>query len=251
MSTSTNLTNSNVSEWSKPAPLSRFALARLDALPLSLDHAGRRIDGRWLWRDVDAQIDEGTRWAVVGPSGSGKTVLLRALAGLDRLDEGTIRSGGRTLDELSLPAHRARVHYLMQRPALFPGTVADNVHAPLKLAVHRGRGYDANATTSALDALGRPVAFLDQPIDRLSGGEQQIVALLRAFQARPDVLLLDEPTASLDPAATEAVEALVARWLDENAGRAALWTSHNPAQIARVTDYTLDLADFAPRPEPA
>lgn len=225
----------------------------MPALPLTLDDAGRRIDGRWLWRGVSAQIDEGERWAIVGPSGSGKTVLLRTLCGLDRLDEGTICAGGTPLDDLPLPEHRARVHYLLQRPALFEGTVEANLRAPLALDVHRDRTYDAEAVRRALDALGRPASFLKQSVERLSGGEQQIVALLRAFQAAPDVLLLDEPTASLDPAATEAVESLVARWLDEDTRRAVVWTSHDRAQIARVTDHTLDLADVAPdtRTEPA
>lgn len=225
----------------------------MPALPLTLNDAGRRIDGRWLWRGVNTQIDEGERWAIVGPSGSGKTVLLRILCGLDQLDEGTISAGGTPLDELSLPEHRARVHYLLQRPALFEGTVENNLRVPLALDVHRDRTYDADAAQRALDALGRPASFLNQSVERLSGGEQQIVALLRAFQADPDVLLLDEPTASLDPDATEAVESLVARWQDEDSRRATVWTSHDRDQIARVTDQTLDLADFAPdaRPEPA
>ena len=225
----------------------------MPTLPLTLDDAGRRIDGRWLWRGVNARIDEGERWAIVGPSGSGKTVLLRILCGLDRLDEGTIRSNGTPLDGLSLPEHRARVHYLLQRPALFEGTVETNLRAPLALDVHHDRTYDADAAQRALDALGRPASFLEQSVERLSGGEQQIVALLRAFQADPDVLLLDEPTASLDPAATDAVESLVARWQDEASRRATVWTSHDRDQIARVTDHTLDLADFAAdaRTEPA
>ncbi len=214
----------------------------MSALPLTLRDAGRRIDGRWLWRGLNAEIDEGARWAVVGPSGSGKTVLLRVLCGLDRLDEGATRANGTSLDDLSLPAHRARVHYLLQRPALFEGTVGANLRAVFDLDVHRDRQYDTAAAERALGALDRPMSFLRQPVERLSGGEQQIVALLRAFQADPDVLLLDEPTASLDPAATDAVESLVARWLDEGARRAVVWTSHDRDQIARVTDHTLDLS---------
>ncbi|MEM1116152.1 MAG: ATP-binding cassette domain-containing protein [Bacteroidota bacterium] len=213
---------------------------------LSVYDGGRSVGGRWVWRALDLRLGAGERLAVVGPSGSGKTLLLRALAGLDRLDEGEVRWEGRVPEADGLPAHRARVGYLSQTPALFAGTVADNLRAPFDLGVHAGRAYDPEAACRALDRLGRRAAFLDQGVDGLSGGERQLAQLLRAMQAAPQVLLLDEPTASLDTAATAEVEALVADYLAAEAGRAAVWTSHDPAQLDRATDRRLNLAAFAP-----
>ena len=85
-----------------------------------------------------------------------------------------------------------------------------------------------------LTHLGRDESFLDKPVGELSGGESQLVALLRAVQLDPKVLLLDEPTASLDAEATAAVETLVADWQAESAGaRAVVWVSHDTGQAER------------------
>lgn len=213
---------------------------------LSAHDAGRRVGDRWVWRRLDLRLGAGDRLAVVGPSGSGKTLLLRSLAGLDRLDEGEVAWNGAPIEADGLPGHRARVGYLPQTPALFAGTVADNLRAPFDLAVHAGRTYDPEAARVALDRLGRSRAFLGQAVEGLSGGERQVTQLLRAMQAAPRVLLLDEPTASLDNAATAEVEALVAEFLAADVGRAVVWTSHDGAQLDRVTDRRLDLAAFAP-----
>lgn len=214
--------------------------------PVALQDAARRVGDRWLWRRLTLRLRAGERLAVVGPSGSGKTLLLRALAGLDRLDEGVLIASGAPLRADALPAHRARVGYLPQTPALFAGTVADNLRAPFLLGVHAGRSFDPEAAHAALGRLGRSATFLDQAVDGLSGGERQVAQLLRAMQTSPRVLLLDEPTASLDSAAAVEVEALVADFLRADAGRAVVWTSHDVAQLDRVTDRRLDLADHAP-----
>jgi putative ABC transport system ATP-binding protein len=91
-----------------------------------------------------------------------------------------------------------------------------------------------------LERLGRPPSFLDLEASHLSGGEAQLMALLRALQLDPDVLLLDEPTASLDAATTERVEQLLRRWLAE-APRACLLVSHDGAQLRRLAGRQLPL----------
>ena len=208
---------------------------------LDIRDAGRRIDDGWIWQELSFRVAGGDRLAIVGPSGSGKTLLLRALAGLDRLDAGTIIFQGTALADLALPAYRARVVYLPQRPALLEGTVEANLRAVFDLDVHADKHYDADRIAGRLDILDRDAAFLERKTGVLSGGEQQMVAFLRALQVEPAVLLLDEPTASIDAANTRQIEALVADWLDADAGRAVLWTSHAPDQIARVTDRQIEL----------
>jgi putative ABC transport system ATP-binding protein len=212
---------------------------------LHLQDAGRRIDGRWLWRGISFSLDPGERLAVAGASGSGKTLLLRAVAGLDRLDEGTVTHRGREPDEWRMPEYRARVTYLAQTPALVEGTVEENLRLPFDFRVHGDRSYDRRRILGYLDRLERGADFLDRDADDLSGGERQLVALLRVVQLEPAVLLLDEPTAGLDEALVNEVEALVGEWLGDGE-RGAVWTSHHSAQLERVTDRRLDVGDFKP-----
>lgn len=208
---------------------------------LTVDAAGRRIDSGWLWRGVSFEVAAGERLGVRGPSGSGKSLLLRALSGLDPLDEGSVTFEGRTLTDWPLPAYRARVMLVPQQPALLEGTVEDNLRAAFALEAHRDHTYDAERLREALRALGRGEDFLARRVAVLSGGEQQIAAFLRAVQLDPRVLLLDEPTASLDPQAAAEVERLVDRWHAADPGRASIWTSHSAEQRGRVTTREISL----------
>src|SRR5205807_6803377 len=136
----------------------------------------------------------------------------RALAWLDRLDEGEIRWRSQPLRGDLIPAYRSRVIYLHQRPALFEGTVEDNLRLPFSLKAHRAGRFDRARAVARLAGLGRDPSFLDKSHRDLSGGEAQITALVRALQLDPDVLLLDEPTAALDGTAARAVERLLEHW---------------------------------------
>ena len=211
-------------------------MATSDSTPLlHADGLHRTIEGRTLFDAFALRLAPGERVAVTGPSGSGKTVLMRTLAGLEPLQAGDIRFLGRPLGSWRMPEYRSRVMLLAQRPTLPEGSVEDAVRAPFAFRAHRGRAYRPEAALALLERVERGRAFLDRATETLSGGEAQIAALLRALLLEPQVLLLDEPTASLDAAATAAVEALVAAWLEQAGGRAYLWTSHDPAQVARVS----------------
>lgn len=229
---------------------------------LALRDAGRRIPtedhgrgtagdgagpdgGRWIWRHLELALPPGRILAVQGATGAGKSLLLRALAGLDALDEGEVHLMGRPSADWAVTRYRSAVTYLHQSPALFPGGVEENLREPFGYAVHGDRSYDRDEALRLLEPLGRTRAFLNRGVERLSGGERQIVALVRAMLPAPRVLLLDEPTAALDPDATGIVEALVRRWLDDPAadGRAVLWVTHDEAQARRAADRRMRLAD--------
>ena len=217
----------------------------MDAKPTPTIEAigiGRRnpkADG-WLIRDVNLVLNAGERVGILGPSGAGKTVLLRALARLDPIEPGSIRWQGRAIEGESVPSYRSQVIYLHQKPALLDGSVEENLRLPYTLKTHQARRFDADRILGHLARVGRDHRFLEKASRDLSGGESQIVGLLRAIQLDPAVLLLDEPTAALDSATARAVEKLLEDW--RAAGpypRAWVWVSHDREQAIRMTDRRL------------
>jgi len=195
---------------------------------------GRQVEGRWLWRGLDLRLDPKDIGVLVGPSGTGKSLLFRTLCGLDRPDEGEVRIGGIPLDDLEPPEARSRVLFLSQDPLIVSGSVLDNLSLPLDFGVYGDREFpDREVLEGRVQRLGKTADFLDRSHEVLSGGEAQLVALLRVLLLDPEVLLLDEPTANLDPEAAGTVETLVREWVDAD-GRAVLWTSHDPLQADRM-----------------
>ena len=210
-------------------------------LLLRADGLGRHIGNDWIWRGVDLGVRAGEQLAIVGPTGSGKTLLLRCLASLDGADEGELRFDGRPLAAWTLPDYRSQVVYLHQRPALWEGTVEDNLRAVFDLAAQRSKEYRRARAVARLTGFDRGESFLHKSTADLSGGEQQITALVRALGIEPSVLLLDEPSASMDATVTLQVEEVIAGWVRESSHRAAVWTSHDAMQVARVASCTLTL----------
>jgi len=190
--------------------------------------------GLTLLAPTDFTLHEGDRAVITGPSGSGKSVFLRALALLDPIDGGRILWRGEPVRRARIPDYRRRVAYIAQRPAMLDGSVEDNLRYPFELKVYRDARFDRDAAARLAAAAGRGGDFLSKRAGDLSGGEAQIAALIRVLQLAPDVLLLDEPTASLDPASAREIEALVAVWFAQDASRASIWVSHDPQQAGRV-----------------
>jgi len=189
----------------------------------------------WLLRDVSLEINAGDRLAVVGPTGAGKTVLLRALAMLDPFDAGEIRWHNQPVADVEIPDFRRQVVYLHQRPVLWEQSVETNLRLPYELKGHAKKQFDRDRVVALFEHVGRDASFLGKPARDLSGGEGQLVALIRAMQLDPGILLLDEPTAALDAATSRSIEQLVARWFEESSsGRAYLWVSHDSEQVGRI-----------------
>lgn len=213
---------------------------------LELRNGGRRVpgeagEGRWLWREADLRLPSGELLVVAGPTGSGKSLLLRALASLDPLDEGEVRVEGRPADAWPVTRLRHRVVYLHQSPVLFPGSVEDNLREPFGWEEHEEREYRREEAIRLLAPLERGEPFLARDGSELSGGERQIVAVVRAMLLEPRVLLLDEPTAALDPSATSTVEGLVREWITGE--RSAVWVTHDREQAGRIGDRRLLLRE--------
>lgn len=176
---------------------------------------------------VSLEVGKGECLAVQGASGSGKTVLLRAIADLDPA-EGLVALEGTDRAALSGPQWRRKVRYAAAEPGWWAETPEPHFQ-------------DAKAARGLVESLGLDAELLERPISRLSTGERQRLALARALEDGPEVLLLDEPTGALDAKATKRAEKLLKEQL--KAGRAMILVSHDPAQISRLAGRRVTLAD--------
>ncbi len=186
---------------------------------VQVDSAGTRIlDGVWL------QVAAGAPTVLIGPNGSGKTTLLRTAMGLVRPTAGRIRWGSAT------DASAVRRALVFQRPVMLRRSVAENLRFSLAAA-----GVPRDRQAARAEELLRMMGLLElagRPAPRLSGGERQRLAMARALARDPQVLFLDEPTASLDPAATLAIEELVRNV--SASGVKVVMTTHDLGEAARL-----------------
>ncbi len=178
---------------------------------------------RTVVHDVSLTVYDGELLALLGPNGSGKTTLLRTIAGFLTPTSGTIRLGGASL--AGVPPHRRGVGLLFQEPTLFPHrTVYENVgYAPL---LARRPVHEVRSEVEELSRLLDLDALLDRSPEALSGGERQRVALARTLAARPRLVLLDEPFASVDPSIRGALHAQFRRALRAR-GTSAIPVTHD------------------------
>lgn len=203
----------------EPAPQAIYALRE----------ATQVYDGRTVLSIGELAIHQGETFTIVGPSGSGKSTLLRLLAFLETPADGELLFEGRRCDAAwpDLTARR-RVTMVAAPPQLLRRSVADNVAYGLRVRALRRRSQDTAAALRdvGLTDLARALA------PTLSSGERQRVALARALVLRPDVLLLDEPTANLDPANVRLIEQAVTRV--NSRGTTVVMVTHNLFQARRL-----------------
>ncbi len=205
----------------------------------------RFIEGRSIWPDLSFSLRPGERVALRGPSGSGKTLLMRALVGLDAVDGGDIRFRDRALADWDIPEYRRLVRYIPQDAAFLSGTVRQSIELFFSFRANRDLQPDNRELARFLDILRLPETFLDKTADFLSGGEKQMVAVMRSLLLKPEILLLDEPTSNLDEAMVGRVESLIEDWMDGDRQRCFVWTSHDSRQLDRLTERSIEL-----RPHP-
>jgi iron(III) transport system ATP-binding protein len=194
---------------------------------------------------LDLEVPAGSLTAILGPSGSGKTTLLRILAGFEHADAGTVRIGSALADGpgVFLPPERRRIGYVPQEGSLFPHlTVAANVAFGLSRRKW-SRERRSKRGADLLEAVG--LGGLDRRYPhQLSGGQQQRVALARALAIQPEVVLLDEPFASLDANLRASVRADVQQLLKES-GTTAVMVTHDQDEALSTADRVAVLRDGA------
>ncbi|HXF66475.1 MAG TPA: ATP-binding cassette domain-containing protein [Burkholderiales bacterium] len=201
-------------------------------LPLELREVGFAVNGKCILAGVSAVIEAGPRSVILGPNGAGKSVLMRLCHGLLEPTSGSIvwhgaKGRGRRCQAM-----------VFQRPVMLRRSALANLLYAMKLAgiAKRERWLRAH---DVLEAVG--LAHLaERPARLLSGGEQQRLALARAWALNPEVLFLDEPTANLDPVAARDIEAIIAQI--HASGTKIVMTTHNLGQARRLGDEILFLA---------
>lgn len=201
-------------------------------LPLDVRNLVFAPKGVALINDISFTLKPGPKTVILGTNGAGKSLTLRLCHGLLEPTSGTVTWTGAGADD---PAKQQAM--VFQRPVLLRRTVAANVDYGLKLR-HIPKAERRQIVDDVLSRTGL-ARFASAPARLLSGGEQQKLALARAWALRPQVLFLDEPTASLDPAATNAVEDIVLAMHAE--GTRIVMTTHNLAEARRMADEILFL----------
>jgi tungstate transport system ATP-binding protein len=201
------------------------AVFALTAASVHFGHAARAVRAL---SNVSLQIHAGERVALVGANGCGKSTLLRLLHGLTPATSGQVRSE---------PGVRQAM--LFQKPHLMRLSVQANIALGLWL---RGTPW-SQARVQALTALARVglLALAQRNARQLSGGQQQRVAMARAWALQPQVLLLDEPTASLDPHAKREVESLIEEFASGSEAMTLVFASHNLGQVKRLANRVIYL----------
>lgn len=198
------------------------------SLPLyQLEHVTKTYGGRTVLSLDALEVCAGEMLALVGPSGAGKSTLLRLLNFLEPPTSGALFYRGERIGAVSPLALRREVTTVFQRPLLLRGDVASNVAYGLRL-----RGRSPEGVLAMLERIGL-AALAHTPARKLSGGEMQRVALARALVLAPRVLLLDEPTANLDPHNVALIEEIV-REQNRVRGTTVVLVTHNLGQARRL-----------------
>jgi phosphate transport system ATP-binding protein len=207
-----------------------------------------RIAQKTILSDIEMQFPSGSITAIIGPTGTGKSIFLRTLNRMNDRLSGFHREGDVILDGTSIWAPsldllllRRRVGMLFQRPNPFPMSIKDNVVAGVRAhRIAKGKQLEVIAE-QRLQEVGLWDAVKDRLGDspfRLSGGQQQLLCLARALAVGPDILLLDEPTSSLDPISTERVEEMLRALAP---ALTLIVVTHNLGQARRLSHYTMFL----------
>jgi putative ABC transport system ATP-binding protein len=193
----------------------------IGSLPvIRLEGVGVIKQGRTVLSDVTLSFEPGGKYAILGPSGAGKTTLLRLLNRLEDPTAGALWFCGTPYVQLSAITLRRRAAMVFQVPAIFPGSVRDNLSTPLRLQRRDGE-IDPADVRHALELAGLDAGMLERDAAALSTGEKQRVCIARALMTRPEILLLDEPTA-----ARRLIESIV--HLSRTGGLTLIMVSHQP-----------------------
>lgn len=203
-------------------------------MKLEIRDLKKNYDGKVVLNLKSAEIQSGKKTGIIGPNGAGKSTLINLIAGLE------LPSAGQIFYDEKKQIPRQSMTLVFQKPYLLSSTVENNISYPLRL-----RGWSKDRMEERVTRLCEELNLTmlrRKKAWKLSGGETQKVALARALSFFPDLLLLDEPTANIDPATTAEIEQMLTK-INETSGTTIVLITHNLAQARRVCDRCLFLKD--------
>ncbi len=204
-----------------------------------LNHIVLRREAVTILNDLSFTVNRGDTLAVLGPSGAGKTSLLRLLNGMDSPTSGSIIFDNQPLEDHPALELRKNVGMVFQSPVMMKGSVEENLRITERWS---GNIFSADKLITVMEHVGLDQRFLSKDAQSLSGGEKQRVALARVLLNEPRVLLLDEPTANLDPKLAKSIIKLFSD-LQKELGLTVLISSHNHSLIEKFVNRVVVLID--------
>lgn len=205
----------------------------------SLQGVSQSRNGVRALEDINLELPAGNVSTLIGPSGAGKSALLRLLNRLDDPVAGEIRYRGQSIVGMPVRTLRQRVGFVFQAPVPFTGTVRDNLVVAATIAGTQSADV-ASHIEKTLTLAGVDRSLLDRPADRLSGGQLQRVALARALMTHPETLVLDEPTAALDPEIAEELGKTIVQ-LSKDTGLTVVMATHRVHEARDISSYVVML----------
>lgn len=207
---------------------------------IQLEDVSLEKSGRQILKNINIEVMPGETLGIIGPTGAGKTTLLRVMDLIDLPSKGRVLFRGEApRNERERLAARRRIGVVFQRPVMLRGTVYENVAYGLRIR-RLSRDEIDEMVKAALSDVGLK-GYERRPARTLSGGEMQRVALARALAISPDLLLLDEPTANLDPRTSYIIEDLISR--AKNRGMTVVISTHDLPQAMRLADRIVIIMD--------
>lgn len=202
---------------------------------LEIKNVFKEFNGRNILENINLTIDKGTTLGIIGPTGCGKTTLLRILDLLEAPSAGKIYFNGIDISKTKNEklTYRRKVGMVFQKPVVFKGTVLQNIKYGLNI-----RGNTPESSNEEINELLETLGlggYEDRDASTLSGGETQRIALARAMIIKPEILILDEPTANLDPISTEKIELMIQN-IRKNNETTIIMATHNLIQGQRLCD---------------
>ena len=206
---------------------------------LKLENITKSFDGKTILNNLNLEVEDNSILSIVGPSGAGKTILLRCIAGLEKVDSGTFSLNGKPFDPADESAKERVIGVVFQDFNLFPHlSVMENIALAPEMVLKQDKQTAQKNVDDLLAQLGLTSLKNQYPFE-LSGGQKQRVAIARALAMKPQILCYDEPTSALDPSLRDTVAQVI---LDlKNTGITQIVITHDPTFAKKIADQLLEV----------
>lgn len=200
------------------------------------------VDSQVLFNDINFELKSGDLKVLMGPSGCGKSVFLKCFLGLIPSDKGNTFLNGELLTPTQYPLFRSKIQYLGQMPLQESGTVSEIIQRPLTFGVNKGKPFRKKECESLLALCKRDLSFLNKKFFMLSGGEGQLVKILRSYNLDPEMYFFDEITSAMDEELKFYVESLIFELVKN--GKGVFLITHDINQAKRLSSSAFTFPSF-------